>query len=144
MEERGTFGSYAPGAQAGTGEQMPRAERNARRAAVAVRERMQELGLSIAELSRRSGVSDPVIGDLRNAAEKNYHDRSLSELSKALGWHHGALAALLAGRQPEPAPVEPPDEPIREEIRLAREAVDAAERALRQAREALGRAGGDT
>ena|SRR5579885_2214694 len=104
MEERGRFGNYAPAGQLGTGEQMPRSERAARRTAVAVKDRMAELGLSTAELSRRSGVSEPVIRDLRNAVDKDYHDRSLSQLSQALGWHHGSIAALLEGRQPEPAP----------------------------------------
>lgn len=81
-------------------------EAAARDTAAAIQERIRELGLTIAELTRRSGVSEPVIRDLRRALVRNYQDRSLSALSQALGWHYGALRAMLSGLEPEPAPSE--------------------------------------
>lgn len=145
------FAMYAPGEGGSGGDDMARRQQQATRRAIhrtaaAFQDRMSELGLTVAELNRRSGVSEPVIRDLRDGAEKGYSDRSLSELSKALGWHYRALADMLAGREPETPDATGPvaivkqardemETALEAAIARAREAAELAEEALRRLRE---------
>lgn len=75
----------------------------------AITERMHELGIDQTRLIEASGVSDFTIRDLMKGVPRNYRDRSLWSVSKALGWSHESIHCIL-GAQP---PVVVADEVIR-------------------------------
>jgi transcriptional regulator with XRE-family HTH domain len=75
--------------------------------ALAINERMTELGLNQRELAERSQVSKTMITEIRrNAAQRRRGARTLEALSVALDWHPQHLDAVLNG-QTVPALGEP-------------------------------------
>jgi transcriptional regulator with XRE-family HTH domain len=66
----------------------------------AVKQRRTELGFTQVVLGERAVVSKQVVYELENEIVRRRSPRTLSALSKTLGWHDGHLAALLAGRLP--------------------------------------------
>jgi len=75
--------------------------------ALAINERMTELGLNQRELAERSQVSKTMITEIRrNVAQRRRGARTLEALSLALDWHPQHLDAVLNG-QPVPAVGEP-------------------------------------
>ena len=81
---------------------MSPARRAARWANVgtAITERMHELGIDQTRLIEASGVSDFTIRDLMRGVPRNYRDRSLWSVSKALGWSHDSIHCILGGQPP--------------------------------------------
>jgi transcriptional regulator with XRE-family HTH domain len=75
--------------------------------ALAINERMTELGLNQRELAERSQVSKTMLAEIRrNVAQRRRGARTLEALSLALDWHPRHLDAVLNG-QPVPAVGEP-------------------------------------
>jgi transcriptional regulator with XRE-family HTH domain len=69
--------------------------------ASAINQRMAELGMSQANLIKRSGVSKAVVGEIvRNSAHRRRSPRTLESLSVALDLHPQHLQAILLGHQP--------------------------------------------
>jgi len=74
------------------------------RAVVAARE---TLGMSQADLVRRSGVSDPIVRRIENGVVANYRAASLSGIEAALGWPPDTIRQMVNGprratRMPKP------------------------------------------
>ena len=61
---------------------------------------MQELGIDQTRLIEASGVSDFTVRDLMKGVSRNYRDRSLWAVSKALGWSHDSIHCILGGHPP--------------------------------------------
>ena len=75
--------------------------------ALAIDERMAELGLTQLELVKRSLVSNTMVREIRrNIAQRRRSSRTMESLSVALEWHPQHLIAILNGR-PIPAVGEP-------------------------------------
>lgn len=75
--------------------------------ALAINERMAELGLNQLELVKRSLVSNTMVREIRrNIAQRRRSSRTMESLSVALEWHPQHLIAVLNGR-PIPAIGEP-------------------------------------
>jgi transcriptional regulator with XRE-family HTH domain len=86
--------------------------------ALAINQRMTELGLSQRELMDRSRVSKAIVSEIQNnTVQRRRSSRTLEALSLALDWHAGHLAATLAGHLPprsgEPTPRNEDDIPGR-------------------------------
>lgn len=75
--------------------------------AVAINERVNELGWRQGELAQRSHVSRATVRELQHhIVERRRSARTLEALSTTLGWHPQHIDAVLRGRQP-PEPTEP-------------------------------------
>lgn len=73
----------------------------------AIRLRMQQLGLSQAQIIVRSQVSKAIVGELVNGSHvRRRSPRTLAALSEALEWHPDHLECLTQGKVP-PSPGEP-------------------------------------
>jgi hypothetical protein len=66
--------------------------------ATAVRERMAALQLTTTRLSQLTGVSEVTIRRIRKGTPAARHQRTLSRISRGLGWPHGYLKDVAAGR----------------------------------------------
>jgi hypothetical protein len=88
----------------------------------AITERMHELGIDQTRLIEAAGVSDFTIRDLMKGVSRNYRDRSLWSVSKALGWSHDSIHCILGGEPPvviadQMVPADPdPYEAIRDQL----------------------------
>ncbi len=68
--------------------------------ALAINERMTELGLTQRELVERSQVSKTMVMEIRrNVAQRRRSTRTLEALSLALDWHPQHLEAVLRGQR---------------------------------------------
>jgi transcriptional regulator with XRE-family HTH domain len=75
--------------------------------AVAITERVNELGWRQGELAQRSHVSRATVRELQHhVVERRRSARTLEALSTTLGWHPRHLDAVLHRRRP-PEPTEP-------------------------------------
>ena len=95
----------------------------------ALRERLDERGMTMTELAGRSGVSLTTVRELVHVLNtRRRQPRTLASLSTALGWPAEHLGAVLRG-QDEPTP--DPDDlaAVRRELRDLRRRVEALERA---------------
>jgi transcriptional regulator with XRE-family HTH domain len=80
--------------------------------AMAINQRLTELGWRQRELARRSNVSLAIVRELQhNTVQRRRGSRTLESLSAALDWHPQHLDAVLHGQTP-PAPGEPADDPL--------------------------------
>jgi transcriptional regulator with XRE-family HTH domain len=68
-------------------------------AARALKDRMAELGLTQFDLASKSGVSIATIREMLHARPRQRSPRTLSAISKALGWPAGQLASTLEGER---------------------------------------------
>lgn len=104
------------------------------RVATYVNARMKDMVIDQAEITRRSGLSGPLVrGIMRGAPRGEPRSVNLIRLSIALGWEPDSIDAILAGGEPELAEpsaggVSPPDALAEMEARLRQEyqAGDAA------------------
>jgi transcriptional regulator with XRE-family HTH domain len=88
----------------------------------AVRERMTMLGLTVAELSRRTGLSETTVRSLsKGTAVAN--PSTLVAVSAALGWPRGYLRSV-AGREPVPLAAAAPA-PVRDVLARIEVKLDA-------------------
>ena len=69
----------------------------------AIRARLDELGLTIAEWKRRSGVSDVTLRGMREG--KRYSVAKERAAERALGWAAGSVEAAASGEMPTVAAV---------------------------------------
>lgn len=72
--------------------------------AIAMSERMRELGLTQIELAHRSGVGITTVKELLWRTTRRRSARTLGALSEALGWPQGHLLAIAHGRADQSAP----------------------------------------
>ena len=81
----------------------------ASRAALAVRQRRLELGLTQESLAEAAGVSPATVRKLESGTQAHYRDRTCTRLAQALGWGPGALDDLRRGgtTAPRPQPASP-------------------------------------
>jgi transcriptional regulator with XRE-family HTH domain len=97
--------------------------------AAALRDRIDEQGMTMTELAARSGVSLTTVRELVHVlSTRRRQPRTLASLSAALGWPADHLGAVLRGR----AVGEPPADDlasVRRELRDLRGRVEALERA---------------
>jgi hypothetical protein len=69
--------------------------------AQAINQRMAELGLTQAELVKRSHLSKAIVREVQhNVVQRRRSSRTLEAISIALEWHPGHLAAVLSRRWP--------------------------------------------
>lgn len=96
--------------------------------AAALRERLDEQGMTMTELATRSGVSLTTVRELVHVLNtRRRQPRTLGSLSTALGWPAEHLGTVLRGR----AVVEPAADDVasvRRELRDLRDRVEALER----------------
>ena len=94
----------------------------------ALRERLDERGMTMTELAVRSGVSLTTIRELVHVLNtRRRQPRTLASLSTALGWPSEHLGTVLRGH----AVAEPPADDlasVRHELRDLRRRVEALER----------------
>lgn len=67
------------------------------RLAVAFNRRLDELGMTRAELSRRSGIVVRTISKIANATQDSYQSKSTAPIERELGWPPGTINDVLAG-----------------------------------------------
>lgn len=72
----------------------------ARRLAEAVDARMSELGLTVVDLGRRSGVSEFTLRRIRSGVPVNYRSDVKQRLAEGLRWSPTSVDAILDGRDP--------------------------------------------
>ena len=96
--------------------------------AVALRDRLDERGMTMTELAARSGVSLTTVRELVHVLNtRRRQPRTLASLSTALGWPAEHLGTVLRGRTlVEPAADDLAS--VRRELRDLRERVEALER----------------
>jgi hypothetical protein len=69
--------------------------------ATAINQRMAELDRGQGEVIERSRLAKATVGEIQNnTKQRRRSPRTLEALSRALDWHPGHLAAVLAGRTP--------------------------------------------
>jgi transcriptional regulator with XRE-family HTH domain len=74
-----------------------------RQVAVAINDRLADLGWDQAALVRASGVSATTVRWLQNASQPRYRPSTLTRVAKALGWSANAIERLRKeGEAPEP------------------------------------------
>lgn len=98
--------------------------------AAALRDRMDERGMTMTDLAARSGVSLTTVRELVHVLNtRRRQPRTLSSLSAALGWPTEHLGSVLRGR---PTVDSPPDDlaAVHRELRDLRGRVEALERAV--------------
>jgi hypothetical protein len=66
----------------------------------AVEARRVELGLTITEFVRRTGLTDAGVMPVRKGYRRNYQDRVKLGVARALEWPNDALDRLMAGEDP--------------------------------------------
>lgn len=66
----------------------------------AIEARRMELGLTVGELSARSGVTEPGLMPLRRGELREYRDASKIGLCRALGWTTNSIDLLMDGEPP--------------------------------------------
>ncbi len=96
--------------------------------AAALRERLDERGMTMTDLAARSGVSLTTVRELVHVLNtRRRQPRTLASLSTALGWPDDHLGTVLRGRI---TPTPPPNDlaAIRRELRDLRQRVEALER----------------
>jgi len=76
----------------------------ATRAALAVRQRRLELGLTQENLAEAAGVSPATVRKLESGSQAHYRDLTCTRLAQALGWDPGALDDLRRGGPTAPRP----------------------------------------
>jgi transcriptional regulator with XRE-family HTH domain len=95
----------------------------------ALRERLDERGMTMTELAGRSGVSLTTVRELVHVLNtRRRQPRTLASLSTALGWPAEHLGTVLRGQAaaaPEPGELSA----VRRELRDLRRRVEALERA---------------
>jgi DNA-binding XRE family transcriptional regulator len=79
------------------------------RLAKAVKDRRSELKLRQQDLSARGGPSKASLYNIENSAADNYSDTTIEMLETSLDWAFGSVAAIIAGQNPTPLPVDPED-----------------------------------
>jgi transcriptional regulator with XRE-family HTH domain len=96
--------------------------------AAALRERLDERGMTMTDLAARSGVSLTTVRELVHVLNtRRRQPRTLSALSTALGWPADHLGTVLRGRT-VPAPPANDLAAVRRELRDLRQRVEALER----------------
>jgi transcriptional regulator with XRE-family HTH domain len=96
--------------------------------AAALRERLDERGMTMTDLAARSGVSLTTVRELVHVLNtRRRQPRTLASLSSALGWPEDHLGTVLRGRT-TPAPPANDLAAIRREVRDLRQRVEALER----------------
>src|SRR3954454_22756487 len=97
--------------------------------AAALRERLDERGMTMTDLAARSGVSLTTVRELVHVLNtRRRQPRTLASLSTALGWPAEHLGAVLRGQAA--AATEPGElSAVRRELRDLRRRVEALERA---------------
>jgi len=97
--------------------------------AAALRERLDEQGMTMTELASRSGVSLTTVRELVHVlSTRRRQPRTLASLSTALGWPAEQLGSVLRGRGLPERPAEDLAV-VRRELRDLRGRVEALERA---------------
>jgi transcriptional regulator with XRE-family HTH domain len=96
-----------------------------------VQRRMNELGISQAELARRSNVSAPTVRAIMNGTPRGDTTPPLkSKIATALGWSPDSIDLILAGEEPIPiTPLQPIDE-VREALKHLADQVADSRRVL--------------
>ena len=97
--------------------------------ATAMRDRLDEQGMTMTELAARSGVSLTTVRELVHVLNtRRRQPRTLASLSAALGWPPEHLQTVLRGR---PAAAPPADDltVVRRELRDLRSRVETLEQA---------------
>lgn len=69
-------------------------------AARLLNQRMADLGLTQFDLASRSGVSLATIREILHGKPRQRNPRTLSAVSKALGWPSGQIAEIVQGATP--------------------------------------------
>jgi transcriptional regulator with XRE-family HTH domain len=96
----------------------------------ALRERLDEQGMTMTDLATRSGVSLTTVRELVHVLNtRRRQPRILESLSVALGWPPGHLGAVLRGRSADTAVPSRDLAEVRRELRELRQRVEALERA---------------
>jgi transcriptional regulator with XRE-family HTH domain len=97
--------------------------------AAALRDRLDERGLTMTELASRSGVSLTTVRELVHVLNtRRRQPRTLASLSTALGWPSDHLGSVLRGRAAT-TPANDDLTAVRRELDELRERVAALERA---------------
>lgn len=95
--------------------------------ATALRDRLDEQGMTMTDLAARSGVSLTTVRELVHVLNtRKRQPRTLAALSTTLGWPADHLGSVLRGRGGEPAPDEMAV--IRSELVDLRRRVEALEK----------------
>ena len=98
--------------------------------AAALRERLDERGMTMTDLAARSGVSLTTVRELVHVLNtRRRQPRTLSALSTALGWPVDHLGTVLRGRTVT-APPANDLAAVRRELRDLRQRVEALERSV--------------
>ncbi len=96
--------------------------------AAALRERLDERGMTMTDLAARSGVSLTTVRELVHVLNtRRRQPRTLASLSTALGWSEDHLGTVLRGRAAATLPASDLAA-IRRELRDLRQRVEALER----------------
>ena len=96
--------------------------------AAALRERMDERGMTMTDLAKRSGVSLTTVRELVHVLNtRRRQPRTLSSLSTALGWPADHLGTVLRGRASAAPPINDLAA-VRRELHDLRQRVEALER----------------
>lgn len=99
--------------------------------AAAMKTRMAELGLTQFDVAARSGVSLATVREMLSARDRQRSPRTLSAVSKALGWPTDRLAAIVQGRAAPPRSRPAAGEPdVRAELKSIREELQRISRRL--------------
>ncbi|GAA2870896.1 hypothetical protein GCM10010472_30280 [Pseudonocardia halophobica] len=98
----------------------------------ALRERLDELGMTMTDLATKSGVSLTTVRELVHVLNtRRRQPRTLVSLSTALGWPGEHLGSVLRGR-PTSEPTAPGGlSSVHSELRDLRQRVEALERVVR-------------
>jgi len=99
----------------------------------AVRDRMRELGMSISELSRRSGLSQTTIRSVRRTGQTNR--AQLVAVSAALRWRFDYLTNIASGEPEKNVRINPPASVLVE--RVLRAEIDPLKEQVRTLQETL-------
>lgn len=68
--------------------------------AEAIERRRRELGLTVGDLARITGLTRQGLAPLREGRRRAYQERLTLPVAKALGWQPDAIERLLQGLQP--------------------------------------------
>lgn len=69
--------------------------------AQAIRARLEELGLSMSAWKRASGVSDPILREMRDGARESFRPHDERRAEQALGWMPLSFPAIRTGADPK-------------------------------------------
>jgi transcriptional regulator with XRE-family HTH domain len=91
-------------------------------AARLLNQRMADLGLTQFDLASRSGVSPATIREILHGKPRQRSPRTLSALSKALGWPSGQISEIVRGATPPTRETQPAsNSDVSTELRAIRE-----------------------